>query len=218
MHEMGKSYYAPENAVEIKNQTLQSLILEAIAEKSENPAFLVDGNIVVFPANKFSLKQLNQYRKKLVEWAINPFNLEKGIEGHGLEILIKLMLKELYKENKDIVIFQSPATVDFIDNQKYKEWEPTNDIIIGRKLPNGIKPIVLINTSLSKRQGQKTNHKLGVPIITVRGDKLFENKEREQLYLCLFASHPNPAEYAITLAQRSPFKERLGKKVDISKK
>jgi hypothetical protein len=206
MNETG-SFYAPEKTVEIKNLILRKLVLEAIQEKNADQTLLIDNEKIVFPLSKYSLKQMKQYQSKLINWAIDPINTEIGAEGYALEILLKIMLKETLKENKKIIIFQSPATMDFIDGKDNEGWGLSSDIIVGKKLKNGIEPIILVNASMSHSESEKTQKKLKVPIITISGGKLFEGNE--QFYLNLFAVNPEPEEFGISLAQRPPSKKSL---------
>ena len=209
MIESHASFYVPKTIEAIKNSILIDLLLDAFTEKGENPTFIVNGQKIVFPESKYSSRRLADYKKKLIIWAENPHVPPDNIEALGLEMLVKLMLKEALKNNKNIVVVQSPATLDFIDKSDHEEWGPTCDILIGKKRPDGIVPIALIGTSLTAHAGERKNLKLNVPIFSISGNKLFNT--REQFYINIFASHPQPDNFAESLAQRSPFKERLEK-------
>jgi len=150
---------------------------------------------------------LADYKNKLIRWAEDPHFPSDNIEALGLEVLIKLMLRETLKDDRDIVVALTPSTVDFIEKKAFQEWGPTGDIVIGKKLPDGIKPIALISATLTSHHGKKINQKLKVPIINVSGIRLFGGKE--QFYINLFASSPLPSNFATSLADRSSFAPKL---------
>jgi len=191
MIETHGSFYVSEEIEKIKNPSLRDLLLEAFAEKGDNPIFIVDGQKIVFPESKYSSRRLADYKNKLIRWAEDPHFPSDNIEALGLEVLIKLMLRETLKDDRDIVVALTPSTVDFIE----------------KKLPDGIKPIALISATLTSHHGKKINQKLKVPIINVSGIRLFGGKE--QFYINLFASSPLPSNFATSLADRSSFAPKL---------
>ncbi|MCL4363932.1 hypothetical protein M1328_01695 [Patescibacteria group bacterium] len=210
MVEMGKTFYVPGEIEHIRNKELRDLVVEAIGEKNENLTLLIEGEKITFPVSKVTVNQLKQQRKKLIDWAIDPVNPKHGIEGIGFELLMRLMLKEFYKDNKDIIVVNTPAAMDFISQENIEKWGPTSDILIGKKVNGGMEPLLLIGTTLRSKKPPRMHNKLAIPVFTLTASEIFGHSQYiEQFYINMFGMHPHPKEYAFSLVNRKPIRDRL---------
>ncbi|MCX6732394.1 MAG: hypothetical protein NTV98_02540 [Candidatus Roizmanbacteria bacterium] len=194
------TYHWPQEVANVENRQLRGLIFKDIQAKSRNPSFIVGEEVVQFPASQMSTNQFASYRRSLIEWGLDPVNPPHGIDGHGYSLMLTQVLRHVLRDSKDLIIRQTPATLDFLENRHAGEWGPSADIFIGQQAGNHIVPLALIDAVAGSRDRstRKIHSKLNIPVISMAGDKLFGNGKDA---VFSFGMSPSPVDYAQSLAQ-----------------
>lgn len=172
-------FAVPENAVDIDNPQLRDLVLEDIGIKGDNLAFLDrEGRELRFPVSEHAFKQFGSYKQTLINWANNPFNPEQGADGHGYALFLTKVLQGFFADKADIVVRQTPFTVDFLSSNDNAEWGVSGDIVIARHTEQGLRPLLFVSAKLGDWSYKTAiNRKLQIPVLTLAGDRLFLDGE-----------------------------------------
>lgn len=198
MGEIG-SFYCPEELLEIPNRNLRRLILKDIEAKGKSPTFVVGEEIISFPVSHMSIQQFHSYRRTLIKWGIDPVNPPQGIDGHGYSLMLTEVLRHVLSDSSDLIIRQTPASMDFLEPSDARKWGPSSDIYIGQRSGKHITPLLLVDAVVGGNEHDTVIHpQLKIPVVSMSGNKLFRNGKDA---VFSFGMSSSPLDFAQSLAQ-----------------
>lgn len=180
----------------IQNKELRVIVKSTIREKYDNTSYESStGEIVSMVPDHRVEANLRAYCAKLIAWAINPGDKNSGNQGYGFALLMTHVLRHYISEETGLEVIQSPARLDF---EKYDHGDTADIVVAGSE--NGLRvPQILIESKITSvnSTGLGFSRLLGMPVVPLNGDELFEYARLA--ILKKFAEAENPVGYANSL-------------------